>query len=390
MAKDQHFAATDAPPVPDTDGATSGAADGKVGSRWVVAFQENFESASVRPANWQSDSIPDDGPFSDQGKYFTDQGIKAPAAYRASWPLGQSGWLTAEAYSRKDSTDLAEMLRVVTDPAGGNNRVLRIHTPAHTDGLVIRSTAPLPERYRISLRVGFADYGSGKSPNGYHGDEKAEPWRSGSATSDNGFYWLAILDALPRPHNNVWIHHHRKVVIDSDNHFPPFLEIYDGNGYRQSGVHPVMMFALDGKAQATLTTGKPFIAYANSSWQREAKIDKIRAVDAYKPDRWYDVIIERNDSQFVLQVSGDFAFGGKQTYRGALAFAENCVYHYNQNAPPVANCVDEGYFKQLGSAFTHWPKSGRWPDYLMFGDPHVNYYEGRVYYDDVKLEVWKP
>ena len=37
----------------------------------------------------------------------------------------------------------------------------------------------------------------------------------------------------------------------------------------------------------------------------------------------------------------------------------------------------------------NWPEGEWWPEYFMFGDPHVNYYEGQVLYDDVKLEVWR-
>jgi hypothetical protein len=141
----------------------------------------------------------------------------------------------------------------------------------------VRPTAPLPERYRVSLRVGFADCGDGlPGLNGYDGGETAEPWSSTAATSQNGFYWLAILDAPPRPHNNVWIHHHRKVVVDSDNHFPAWMEIFDGSGFVWSGEHPVMMFALDGRGEAQLTSGKPFLSYSGDSWQPSGKI---RAVE---------------------------------------------------------------------------------------------------------------
>jgi hypothetical protein len=49
------------------------------------------------------------------------------------------------------------------------------------------------------------------------GGECSEPWFNCDSTLQNGFYWLTILDEVPRPHNNIWIHHHRKVVIDSDN-----------------------------------------------------------------------------------------------------------------------------------------------------------------------------
>lgn len=36
-----------------------------------------------------------------------------------------------------------------------------------------------------------------------------------------------------------------------------------------------------------------------------------------------------------------------------------------------------------------WPADATWPDWFMFGDPHTNYYEGEVFYDDVTLEVWR-
>src|SRR5947199_107768 len=80
---------------------------------------------------------------------------------------------------------------------------------------------------------------------------RAEPWWNNDATTHNGFYWLTILDAQPRPHNNTWIHHHRKVVLDSDNNYPPWMEMFDGNGFALNGEHPIMMFALDGRGAGT-------------------------------------------------------------------------------------------------------------------------------------------
>jgi hypothetical protein len=312
--------------------------------------------------------------------------VTPPAAYRASAPFGEGGWLTAESYTRSSTTRFGDLATVVPDPAGGGNRVLRVRSPAHTDGTVIRSSEPLPSRYRISLRVGYADFGDGRpGRNGYDsGSETAEPWSSDDATQQNGFYWLTILDAQPRPHNNTWIHHHRKVVIDSDNHYPPWMEIFDGS--RLSGEMPVMMFALDGKGAGDPHSGKPFLSWAAGKWQPSGTI---RAVDSYLPGEWYRVTIERFDTRFTLEVSGKFRYGGNTTYRATIDAADKCIWHFNrtpQEARP--ECADESPIAPLLAEYPSWPPSGAWPDWFMFGDPHTNYYEGEVLYDDVRLEVW--
>ena len=151
----------------------------------------------------------------------------------------------------------------MSDPADPRNHVLRLASPAHTDATVIRPSQPLPPKYRVSLRIGFIDFGDGKSGglNGYKGGETPQPWLSGDATQQNGVYWLTILDAQPRPHNNVWIHHHRKVVMDTDNNVPPWMESFDGSAFHLDGQHPVMMFALDGTADPHELWGPPFLSW---------------------------------------------------------------------------------------------------------------------------------
>ena len=115
--------------------------------------------------------------------------------------------------------------------ADGGNALLV--SKRHTDAALLRSTAALPSRYRLRVKVSAVRFGgavngnwqSGGKINGYDGDESAGPWRlptGGSppppAVTDNGVYFLCIVDyPNPAPHNNVFIHHHRKVVLDSDN-----------------------------------------------------------------------------------------------------------------------------------------------------------------------------
>lgn len=379
-------------PGPSADGPPPDAKISKADSAkkgWVTLYYEDFESVSLGTPTWAMDSYPDDGPFSDQGVYFQGKGVSPPGAWRLLTSFGASGWLTIESYSRWDSTAFSSLASVVSDPGGAANKVLRLASPAHTDGTVVRPTQPLPARYRVSARVGFADFGDGQSwsGNGYDGGETAEPWLALDATHENGFYWLAILDAPPRPHNNVWVHHHRKVAIDSDNNHPPWMEIYDGSAFVESGVHPVMILAVDGKGKGSELTGKPFLSWSAGAWQPSSKV---RAVDAYLPQTWYKVTIERSNDQYLLSVSGPFEHGGNRTYTAAVDAAKICLWHYN-NAPLPAGapCVDEGFYPALDKSFPHWPAGKGWPDYFMLGDPHNNYYEGSVYYDDIRLETWQ-
>jgi hypothetical protein len=377
-------------PVTGTGGAGgAGTGTGGAASGWVVAFEETFESTTLPAPAWATDTYPDTG-FSDDGAYFRGEGVTPPRAYRASAAFSQSDWLTVESYSRAQTTSFASLMSIVTDPAGGTNKVLRLASPAHTDATIVRPTQALPDRYRVSLRVGYASFGDGLSSgnNGYDGGETTEPWLSGDATEENGFYWLTILDTVPRPHNNVYIHHHRKVVLDSDNNVPPWMEIWNGTRFIESGEMPLMMIAVDGNGDVSEENGKPFLSYAAGSWQPSGEI---RAVNSYRPMTWYRATIERTGDQFTLEVSGNWRYGGMQTYTATIDAAGRCVWHYNRQALPAGSpCIDTARYRSLPNEPPLWPADVAWPDYFMFGDPHNNFYEGEVYYDDVRLEVWRP
>lgn len=356
-------------------------------TRWVTAFVEPFERSSLPEGAFAPDDYPDDGPHSDRGVYFRRKGVTPPRAFRASTPFGEGGWLTFEAYSRSSATRLADLVSLVPDPAGGDNHALRLSSPVHTDAIVVRPTRALPERYRVSLRVGFASFGDGdaRGKNGYRGGERAEPWLEYDATQQNGYYWLSILDTMPRPHNNLWIHHHRKVVIDSDNHFPPWMEIWDGARFEKSGAFPIMMFAVDGKGEPSDGAGRPFISYSAGALQPSGEI---RAVDRYRPDRWYRVTVERDRGQFTMEIAGDFRHGGERVYRARIDAKERCVFHYNRTPEELdPRCVDNTSPASLGPGFPGWPAGSAYPDWFFFGDPHENFYTGSVHYDDVRLEV---
>jgi len=346
------------------DVRSNAAADNR--GSWKVLYEENFEDGATASLfrtglpGWTQDAYQNADEYSDGGSYFQELGIVPPPAFRAEGAFGKSRWLTAAGYSRSNLTKFNDLFEVVPDPADPSNHVLKVSSPRHTDGMVVRPTHPLPQQYRVCLRVGFADFGDGKrgakSLNGYSGGERDEPWGNGDATLENGFYWLTILDATPRPHNNLWIHHHRKVTIDSDNNKDAWTHIWEGSSWVADGQHPVMMFGVDKDGYDNPATGRSFLSWSNGALQPPGQI---RAVDAYKDNTWYSACIERNESDFVLTVSGDFKWGGQRTYTGRIP--ARLVYG-----------ADAGV-----------------PDFFMFGDPHNNYYRGSVYYDDIKLETWR-
>ncbi len=330
---------------------------------WKVVYEENFEDHAplfkTGSPRWIADTYQTTDEYSDGGAYFKRVGVTPPPAFRAEGSFGKRGWLSVAAYSRSSLTKFNDLFEVVPDPANPSNSVLKLSSPRHTDGIVVRPTDPLPKKYRVCLKAGFASFGDGKpgaSLNGYAGGETDAPWSSGDATLENGFYWLAILDATPRPHNNLWIHHHRKVTIDSDNNKEAWTNIWEGKDWVADGQHPVMMFGIDKDGTDDPGTGRPFLSWSHGALQPSGAI---RAVDAYKDNTWYSACIERNVNAFVLTTSGDFKWGGQQTYVATIPV--RAVY-------------------QAGEGI---------PDFFLFGDPHNNYYRGSVYYDDIKLETWQ-
>lgn len=337
----------------------------KTTGSWKVVYSEKFDTYMPQP-EWHPDTYPDDGgPYTEMGSFFQQAGILPPPAFRASAAFGQNGWLTLESYTRPSESDpntpsaqISDLASVQPDPDPANptNRVLRIASPQHTDGTIVRPTQALPDNYRVSLRVGYPRFGDGMPGglNGYdRGDESGLPWRDMPATQENGFYWMAIWDKQTRPHNNVDAHHHRKVIIDSDNNQEGWTYQWDGKKYVSNGQHPVMMFAVSPKGTESPYTGLPPISYTRGKWDTSGYF---RTVDAYKDMRWYNVSIAKQAGSYTLTVEGDFK-SGQHKYSGTISGKQ--VYH-----------------------------STGFPDYFVFGDPHINFYEGEVYYDNVTLEQW--
>jgi hypothetical protein len=384
--------------------------------RWRRVHHETFDAPFANPP-WVEDTYGDASPyhvdmFDDDGAFFTERGGATFAAnlarfrsFRRSSRYGADGWLTVELYGRDSDKD-------GVPETGGQlvtaNGVARLVSTRHYDGAILRSTEPLPARYRIEVTVASIEFGGTRGGtwthagriNGYDGDEIADPWffrdrdpTPRRAIGGNGVYFLCITDyPRPAPHNNIFIHHHRKVVMDTDNNDDgleagaPRGETWSkvwnprtGRG-ETDGSHYVSMIWLDGTRFGHDWWGNEFVSYTAGGWQSGAIF-----ADKYLDGERYRFAIERDGERYTMSVTGRFHHGGVTTYRGSRRFRDPPVtWHYNQTAAEYAGDHDE--LRRIGGTELHtWPAGSAYPDYFFFGDPHINFYEGTAEFDDLDL-----
>lgn len=351
---------------------------------------------------WIEDTYGDDSPyhvddFDEDGAFFIERGGATFAAnlrrfrsFRSSSRYGEDGWLTVEAYGRDSDRD-------GVPETGGRfasvDGAARLTSTRHYDAAIIRSTARLPARYRVEVTVSNIAFGDGGKINGYDGDEIADPWTfrddnpaPRSATTQNGLYFLCITDyARPAPHNNVFIHHHRKVVMDTDNNRDEtWSKVWNPQTKRGEvdGSHYVSMLWLDGESFGHDWYGNSFVSFTPGGWQTSEPV----FTDKYLDGEHYRFAIERDGERYTMSVTGRFHYGGVTTYRASRAFRESPVtWHYNQTPDEYAP-ADHDEVRRYGGAEHHtWPAGSAYPDYFLFGDPHINFYEGTAEFDDLDL-----
>jgi len=347
------------PPAPSAaqPAASPRAAAAAVESRCAAGCRESFSDFSIPAISaWRKDAPQADSPFADDGGFFhtRNPAFQPPEGYRLSVPFGPHDAFTVESYSRSLKNP-QQLLQVVSDPSDPSNRVLRISSPDHTDGTVLRSTRALGERYEVCARVGHIDMGTGDELNGYNGGESSEPWGQTEATTENGLYFSAIYRSVPQPHNNILAHHERIFFIDSDNNVQHWTTIWDAATRRffTSGWHPIIMGAADGRSSATPEQGFPFMTEAAGGWNRPGEL---LAFDAYEEGAWYTTCLSRVENTVTMRISGRFRYGGQTTYEGVMPDAGRLANFYG-------------------------------PHYWLLGDPHINYYEGSFLVDDLTLTV---
>lgn len=407
-------------------------------------FQRHIDDAAVP---WTRD-IPgptspyDVDDYDEDGRFF--EAVGGPAfsrhlaethLYRKSLRFGDRGWLTAELAARDTDhdghPDGAPTLTTERVPHYGPAALLR--EPSHHGGIVIRSTRPLPRSYRVEMtlvtldfggqRDGAWDYPDGRI-NGYSPDgcKTNHPWATGGdftppecewydvRTDSNGFYFLGIMD-YPRtaPHNNVFIHTHRKVAMDAYNRYK-----YTGSGLRYcnpatrqyepysagtgNGVNAIFM---TDKRRYTNQPGTDYLMESECGFAMGgAIVSQVDLRPELMPRHRYTFAIERTDPDgdgpdggYTMEMSGVFAHIGPATLRYHRKFVQDghAIWHYNQTPGEYdgSRNTDWTYPGPYGE-YVHrdvWPAGSAYPDYLLIGDPHINFYEGSARIGDIRLYV---
>ena len=437
--------------------------------QWKVLYDEQFQDKPEIPQEWIVDdySIQDDEFYGEDGYAIEHMWnvVGGPAAvkqyradlasfqsFRQSYTFGELipgkevGWLTVEAYGRGQLDEKAPEYggQVIWLESGGAQLICT----DHTDAVIIRSTEELPDTYKLEVTVRNMDVGgknydenfwedphwtqdawtSDGKMNGY--DEKtatslnAGPWRPSGDVFDpenpyapaydqNGGYFLSIVDYPdPKPHNNLFLHHHRKVAMDTDNNVDfidgwggPWSKVWNGTKYVDDGSRYISMLWANGD-HPNLSTKHDYLQYLQTgqkfySFQPdtgEPRINTVEMVDKYIPGEEYTFTIIRTPEYYEMSVEGNFFYGGHTTYshrKDHLPTPENnytYTWHFNQNTDELdrdGKCYNppNDEFNMGGHTIETWPSTATYPDYFFTGMPHINYYSGSMTYTNLKLSV---
>src|SRR3989339_1039374 len=192
---------------------------------------------------------------------------------------------------------------------------------SYRDSAIIRSTKALPRTYKVTVVAGEVDYGL-DIINGIPDDPEYKG--KGGPKKFNGFYFIAIADEPPvGPHTNDWWHQHRKCVIDICN-----------NSAGAGMPNPIFMVYFDNNNELVAFNGE------KDSW--EYKWEKAAT---YRVDQWYKIEIEKTRTRYIFSISDENGNLLKQRSIG----------------------IDKV-----------WHGEKTYPDYLVVGDPHENYYQGSM------------
>jgi len=411
-------------------------------------YAEGFGSLSVvSRAPWVRDPHGDASPWNvdhldDDGQYFQVQGgadfrtqLAAADILRKRVAFGKNGWLTAELAARDANKDgIPESPPSLQTVGSGGQTAGRLAEPSHDGGIIIRSTSALPAQYRIEYTLKTLDFGGkrgepssfsyGGKTNGYASDgcKTNWPWkRSGSfagtagrcnsnfgdVRAENGFYFLAIMDYhRPAPHNNVFIHNHRKVGMDMYNVNGAWSDSYavcnPATGaleeYQTSTANGINSIFFDGSRFRAPEIGYQQFVMPTACGVRDGSDPDATIVSAAEirpelmPSQSYTFAIERDATGYTTEMTGTFRHIGTTTLRYHRDFVQDGhpVWHYNQ--------TPEGYGGAFNSTLTfsgpfgsytkeQWPQGSAYPDYFVIGDPHLNFYEGSATIDDLKMYV---
>lgn len=438
--------ATPAPTVAPTDSA----GDSTNPNGWVLKYEENFDqNLDFNGVDWTIDPMGPDSPwyvdeFSDDGVYYSilggesfDRALDSMNIMRKRVAFGQDGWLTVELAAQdvnKDGVPDAEPSLTAENGDG------IISVPAWNTGVVLTGTDTLPSEYRIEYELKTVDFGGKRTVDGeetwnydgkYNGytpgecktnfpwvrrgdysqggsdtvDPCAAPW--GDVTKENGYYLLSIMDyAHPAPHNNIFIHSHRKVGMDTysvdaswaTNYSvcnPATQELYPYTLSKANGINQIFF---DGNSFRDPSFAYNQFVMPTPCGLRVGDVPGATIVATAElepelmPEETYTIAIERTKDSYVTELTGNFRYIGHTTIRNERPFVDedgqHSIWHYNQTADEYDGSLNqtltfEGPFGSFSKDM--WPEGSAYPDNFVIGIPHLNYYEGSATIDNLKL-----
>ncbi|MER7547439.1 hypothetical protein ABTW95_30955 [Spirillospora sp. NPDC127506] len=392
---------------------------------------------------WNVDAFDDDGEAWTKisGPLFKKQ-LATLNVFRKRVEFGRGGWLTAEIAAVDKDRDGRPDSRPGLSSASlpGGQKVARISEPSWDAGVLIRPTRPLPPRYRVEMTLRGIDFGGkrhgtfdyGGKHNGYRREpcKTRYPWTFQGAlpgksrcqypdvTRENGFYYLTILDyATPAPHGNPGIHYRRKVIMDGYYSDDARWKNAGTCNPKTGKIYRTFDGTFNG-INALFVRGDKFREAANNNISNEYYIKtacgNVSMDEPYgpggrfkehlasaeirpelMPKAAYRFAVERDATGYTLEMSGPFLHIGQATLRVHHDFVEDGrpIWHYNQTPGEYDGRFDRRLLHK-GPAGTYvtehtWPKGSAYPDSFIIGDPHLNYYEGSAYVDDIRLYVPK-
>lgn len=215
----------------------------------------------------------------------------------------------------------------------------RLDAPDFWNAGLIRSTEVLPEEYKIRTKIGYIDY---DLSNYEQADFDDPDFNDHLGHYENGMYFLTVTDDICTGGEcaEIWWHHHRKMVIDVDNHIN-----WSGGG---ETFHPVYMVYMSPETDAG---GNILRTWNGSVW--DISPDNWNVAHTYDYDTWYYAEMEKIDNHLILR-----------------------LYDENQNV------IVETTPATLDSIFAMDV-----PEYLYVGEPHTDDYEGNVRIDEITLLI---
>lgn len=409
---------------------------------WNLKYSEDFSTKlTVDLQPWVRDDYEEgnpwyvDGELDNNGNFFKIKGkgnlqrhLDSFWLMRKRVSFGEDGWLSADLATR-DYTKTGKISDPVTftnvELDNGEEAAL-LNEPSFDGGGLIRSTDPLPPEYRIEYRLKTVDFGGmrngsfeydGKVNGIEQGDAVTNfPWKASgsyegpsdprnpnfdSASGENGYYFLTIVDYHdPAPYNNVFIHSHRKVGMDAYNVKglwsdpyrivnPRTKELYEYNSdmSTRNGINAIFMNGDEFKDH--VMPYNEFIMETEAGLFEGEIVSIAEIQPELMPEEDYLFAIEKDKTGYTMEVTGNFLHAGHMTLKYKRDFIQDGkpIAHYN-NRPDqydgqFNHVWDDGEYRINDT----WPEGSAYPDYFIIGDPHLTHYEGSATIDDIKLFV---